>query len=323
MNIACATDNNYAPYCGIMLTSLFENNKNHSFSVYILSQGLSEEHCSKFDTLAKRYNSEIIIVEIDNTIFSNCRFWALDHVTVATFYRLLLPTVLPKDMDRVLYLDCDIIVNHRIDELYMQDMDNVPLCACVNIPFCDDLETRLGIKNEKYFNAGVLLINLSYWRTNHIFEKCLDIINSIPDKLIYHDQDTLNLLFHCEQRPIKFLDITYNFQTACIKISEFNDIPDDIKRNICQCAYYPTIIHFISNKKPWLQICADPYKPRFLYFRRKSLWADTPLQKNYETLRQYLGWQRRLFEMKIGMRKPWYMSKRELRKIAKSQNTLA
>lgn len=323
MIIACATDNNYAPYCGIMLTSLFKNNKDHSFSVYILSRGLSEENRTKFEFLAKQYCAKIELILIDDSIFSNCRFKKGEYLKVETYFRLLLPIVLPKDVDRVLYLDCDIIVNHRIDELYMQDVDDFPLCACVNLPFFDEPETRLGIKREKYFNAGVLLINLSFWRTHHVLEKCLEIINSIPDKLIYHDQDTLNLLFHREHCPIKYLDITNNFQTACIQTTDFKDYPNEIKRGISQCANSPTIIHFISDKKPWLQLCADPYKHYFLYYKRKSLWADTPQKKNYETLRQYLGWQRRLLETKMGLRRSPYMTRKELRRIAKSLNTPA
>lgn len=325
MNIACATDNNFAPYCGIMLTSLFENNKDHSFSVYILSRGLSEEHCSKFDILARKYHSEIKIVNMNNYDWSNCpvRGWA--KLPVETYFRIVLPDVLPENIHKILYLDVDMVINSSIENLYMQDIDDAPLCACVDYGMsvdCNDVETRLGVETKNYFNAGVLLINLSYWRTYHISERCFELINSNPDILKYHDQDVLNFVLHRAPQRIKYMDITYNFMTALIQTRVFKRVTNEIQSRISQCAN-PTIVHFASLIKPWFQLCANPYKPLFLYYKRQSLWADTPQKKNYETLRQYLGWQRRLFEMKIGMRKPWYMSKRELRKIAKSQNTPA
>lgn len=322
MNIACATDNNYAPYCGIMLTSLFENNKDHSFSVYILSRGLSEEHCSKFDILARKYHSEIKIVDMNNYDWSNCPVREWDRLTVETYFRLVLPDVLSENIHKILYLDADIVINSSIENLYMQDMDDTPLCACVDYAISadpDDVEIRLGVEKKNYFNAGVLLINLSYWRTFHISERCFELINSNPDILKYHDQDALNLVLHRDHHRIKYLDLTYNFLTASIQAPIFERFTNETKSIISQCSN-PTIVHFTSLIKPWFELCADPYKPLFLYYKRQSLWADTPQKKNYETLRQYLGWQRRLFEMKIGMREPWFMTRKELRKIAKSLN---
>lgn len=322
MNIACATDNNFAPYCGIMLTSLFENNKDHSFSVYILSRGLSEEHCSKFNILARKYHSEIKIVDMNNYDWSNCPVREWDRLTVETYFRLVLPDVLSENIHKILYLDADIVINSSIENLYMQDMDDTPLCACVDYSMSadpDDVEIRLGVEKKNYFNAGMLLINLSYWRTFHISERCFELINSNPDILKYHDQDALNLVLHHDHHRIKYLDLTYNFLTSSIQAPIFESFTNETKSIISQCSN-PTIVHFTSLIKPWFELCADPYKPLFLYYKRQSLWADTPQKKNYETLRQYLGWQRRLFEMKIGMREPWFMTRKELRKIAKSLN---
>ena len=114
MNIACATDNKFAPYCGIMLTSLFENNKKNSFSVYIMSRDLSEENRSKFDTLARQYNSEIKIIDLNNYEWRNCPIRYEDYVTVETYYRLVLPDILPESVHKILYLDGDIIINSPI-----------------------------------------------------------------------------------------------------------------------------------------------------------------------------------------------------------------
>lgn len=318
MNIACATDNKFAPYCGIMLTSLFENNKKNSFSVYIMSRDLSEENRSKFDTLARQYNSEIKIIDLNNYEWRNCPIREGDHVTVETYYRLVLPDILPESVHKILYLDGDIIINSPIDDLYMQDIQDAPFGACVELVIYKEDETRFaieGIEKNKYFNAGVLLLNMDYWRTYHIAEKCFDLINANPNKLTYWDQDALNFVTS-RNHQIKYLDITYNFRSMYIDKYFFCSFSDDIKRRVSRCALNPVIVHFASMDKPWHKIYAGPYQSLFLYYKKRSLWADTPQQKNYQTLRQYLGWLRRLFEMEIGLRRTSYMTRKELLKLS-------
>lgn len=78
----------------------------------------------------------------------------------------------------------------------------------------------------------------------------------------------------------------------------------------------PEISIIVPVYQAWHKIYAGPYQSLFLYYKKRSLWADTPQQKNYQTLRQYLGWQRRLFEMKIGLRRTSYMTRKELLKLS-------
>jgi len=315
MNIACSTDDRFAPYCGIMLTSLFENNKKNSFSVYIMSRDLSEENRTKFDTLARRYSVEINILDMNKYEWRNCPIREEDYISIETYFRLVLPDALPHSVHKILYLDSDIIINAPIDSLYMQDIRDVPLGACTDLLISDEVVTLLGIEKKKYFNAGVLLINIDYFRSFHLLAKCYEIINSCPDKLRYCDQDVLNLVTY-RNHQIRYLDTTYNFLTTYSIRTVFNSFPEDIKRRVARCAQNPAIIHFTSPEKPWHKLYASLYKSLFFYYKEKSLWADTPLQKNYRTLKQYLGWHRVLLEIKIGLRKPPYMTMKELRKLS-------
>ena len=305
MNIACATDNNYAPYCGIMLTSLFENNKEHSFSVYILTRGLSEENTTKFNSLASKYHSIITMIELDNDTFKSCPIRENDPVSIVAYYRLALPFVLPQGIQKILYFDVDIIVNKQIDTLYNTDINNVALAACVDLTIDKDVLTKLSLEKIDYFNSGVVLINLDYWRRRQISEQCFDFIEKNPEKITYWDQDALNVIL---RHVITFMDITNNFQTKYINSSLFETVSDNNRQYILQSAQNPTIIHFSSSdEKPWNKMSDSPYKSFYLYYKRRSLWADSPQIRNYPTLRVYLGWYRRRLETKFGLRESRYI----------------
>ena len=241
MNIACATDNNYVPYCGIMLTSLFENNKEHSFSVYILTRGLSEENTTKFNSLASKYHSIITMIELDNDTFKSCPIKEKDPVSIVAYYRLVLPFVLPIEIQKVLYLDVDIIVDKQIDTLYNTDVNNVALAACIDYYLSEEiLVTKIDKDKKNYFNSGVLLINLDYWRHHQIAEQCFDFIEKNPDKLLFWDQDALNAIL---QNTVQFMDISYNFISDYLLAVTFEAFPEKIKQSILQSAYNPTIIY--------------------------------------------------------------------------------
>ena len=117
--IVCATDDNYAPYCGIMLTSVLENNRDREVSAYILiDKPLLEIHQKRFKQLSDKYSSGIEFVMVDKSFFEKFPIKGeaknVKHWSIVTYYRLYAEELLPKSVDKVLYLDCDIIVNRPI-----------------------------------------------------------------------------------------------------------------------------------------------------------------------------------------------------------------
>ena len=144
MNIICATDDNYVPLCGIMLTSLFENNRDSHIDVYVLTKGLHTVSMKMFDKLLKvgRYNAEIHFCEINDDLFNNCPIRQGDHISLVAYYRFLIPHSLPKGLDKALYLDCDILINDSIKTLYMTDISSVALGVCE-----ESVDIQLAKKN--------------------------------------------------------------------------------------------------------------------------------------------------------------------------------
>ena len=246
MNILCATDDNYAPYCGVMLTSFLENHKAFHTEVYIIVKNRLKEE-KRLKRLEERYNVNVNIVEfpfndVITTFPISCSNW-----TIETYYRLFVAELLPKAIDRVLYLDCDIIVDGDMSEMYFSDMAGVSALVCTDIiSIVAGIATRLGYKEkEGYFNAGMMFINIDYWREHDIMKKCINYIKEHHDILVYNDQDVLNYVLHDSK---KFIDIEYNFLSLFISKMTFDSIDENTKKAVINCK--PRIIHFIK-PKPW------------------------------------------------------------------------
>ena len=124
MNILCATDDNYAPYCGVMLTSFLENHKAFHTEVYIVvKKRLKEE--KRLKRLEERYDVKVNIVKFPFSEITSSFPIGNRHWTIEMYYRLFAPELLPKDIDRVLYLDCDIIVDGDVSKMYFSEIKDI------------------------------------------------------------------------------------------------------------------------------------------------------------------------------------------------------
>lgn len=273
INILCATDNTYVPYCGIMLTSLYESNRNEHFNVYIMTEGLSSDNQSAIKCLANKYQTEINFVIVSKDSLKDCPIRVGDHVSLATYYRLLAPVLLPESIDKIIYLDCDMIINNEITTLWNTVIEDVALGAVIDESLdIQEKFNRLGYQNsKKYFNAGMLLINLHYWREHKVMERCFNCIRKMPDKLLYHDQDTLNVVLQDEK---KFLPVTYNFQTGFLY--RITPLSMSLKNEIYTSVACPAIIHYTGPSKPWQELSQHPYASFYQYYKRLSPWSNFP-----------------------------------------------
>lgn len=281
-NILCATDDNYVPYCGIMLTSLFENNKELKLYIYILAEHLSDKSRNEFATLARNYNQKIEIITVNNDTLKDCPIRTGDHVSIATYYRLLAPILLPSEIDKVLYLDCDIIINNNISKLYNEDIKGYSIAMCIDEAFfLEEKYERLDYcKSYTYKNAGVALINIKHWRKNNIAQKCFEYISKYPERVKFHDQDTLNAVLHKE---MKLLPIRYNLQTGFL-LTDYTRYYEDEMPEILEAAKSPVIIHFTGASKPWYKGAQHPFCNLFLYYKSISLWKNYPLKRHKQSL---------------------------------------
>ena len=259
INILCATDDNYVPYCGIMLTSVFDSNKDTQVNAYILiDKELSSVSDKKLQKLAEKYNNKIYYCMVDNSFLEKFPIKGMNYWSIATYYRLYATDLLPKSVHRILYLDCDIVVDKSIDYLWQIDMSNTAVgCVPDIFDYSGHFQDRLRYPKEAgYFNAGVLLINVDYWREYSIGKKCLDYLANNYEIIEANDQDVLNAVLW--DKKIQ-LPLTYNYQIQYLKHNFYNALVQ-YKDEIDSTKKSPTIIHYaeqVSGRSPFLRWCKD------------------------------------------------------------------
>lgn len=278
MNIVCATDDNFVQHCCIMLVSLLYNNKD--VNIYVLTEGLKKGNQKIIENEVNRYNGQVHFCIVDSSIvekFPMPKNVGTTHISRATYYRLLMPDLLPKDVEKILYLDCDIVINKSIEELWNIDITNYALAAVPQIAAGKAAE-RLGYPMEYgYFNAGVNLLNLKYWRENDIENKLVNYLYENYDRIVYHDQDALNAVLHDKCLHI-LPQWNQNSNSFDRTIFDKNDVRDGVtindykkeKENIKQYRHNPVVIHFVSKPKPWNKNCIHPMYHYYYDYARKT-----------------------------------------------------
>lgn len=276
INIVCATDDNYAPYCGVMLTSVFENNKDRIVNAYILiDKPLQVGNQRRIVQLAQQYNQTIEFCQIDNSIFKKypLRGYGAQNGqwSIVTYYRLLAEDILPKSIDSVLYLDCDIIADKPLGQLFDMDWNNIAAGVVTDISYyLKEFYTRLQYDETiGYFNAGVVFINLKYWREHNIGRQCMEYLRDHYDRIWNNDQDVLNVVLKDCKRS---LPVTYNYQVQFLMPYFYNSYSPSIQNDIVQTKE-PIIIHYASDLKPWMAYYYSyPYYKTWQKYKKLSPW---------------------------------------------------
>ncbi len=261
MNIVFSTDDNYAMPTGAAIASLLLTNSKYSFDVYILTTGLSDK-CKKLlsEPFEKITNtSKLYIKNIDASLFSNCPIRAQDHVSVATYFRIVMPSIIGDDIHRILYIDSDMLIIDDISEYYNSNLDGFS-CAAVRDCRFNDKESydRLGYDQSLgYFDAGNILINLDYWRKHDIQNTTMKFITEHGDICKWHDQDALNYVL---RGTVNFVAFKYNVLHQFYQKTDGFSIAAEFMPEIEDATKNPVIIHYSSGYKPWHKESVSPLK---------------------------------------------------------------
>ena len=261
MNFALCTDDKYVMPAMTCITSLFENNKKHDCVVTLVTGGLTPGAKERFIELGRIYNQKVNVVNVDLEKFKD---YPTGDYPISMYLRYLLPEILSSD-STVLYLDCDIIVRHDLTELFSTDLGG-KAAGVVMDQECDDVTNynRLGLNwDYQYFNSGVMLFNLDYWREHRIFPKLVDWIRNNPERCLYPDQDALNVVL---EGKVKYLSPKFNCQTGFLDLNALSKLHHSKWESISDSVKKPEIVHFCSWQKPWYEGINPKYKDEFLKY---------------------------------------------------------
>lgn len=279
MDIVLCIDNNYIMPCGVTMTSILENHKEYLVTFHIIGLELTEESKNVLSKLCSRYNQAFILfyhINKDTLASYKSTLENSKHLSLATYSRLYIEKILPNNLDKVLYLDCDIIVVNKLTELWDTNLNGYAIAGVKDLYIINsrpDAFERLDYPIEKgYINAGVLLINLSYWRTENLMNKFLDFITRKKDCLAFHDQDIINgtLYDNMLLLPFKFNLINNYYMRGNTDIIGY-------ETEIYEAMSNPVIIHFTSSEKPWSSVCLHPMKREFVNYKKLYPWKKENL----------------------------------------------
>ena len=238
MNIMISIDSNYIIPAKVMLKSLSVNVK-ENLDVFLLYSRLDDDQIKKFSEFcAEKCNAIMHPIYMDTQFFNGLP--VNDRFPVEACFRILAPFILPDDIDRILWLDADVIVKDNISGLYEMEMGERAIAAArdqgspIVISEC---YKRLKLQNNSvYFNSGVLLFDLNKVRKNWSKDSFYEWINNIQVRLEYPDQDILNLVF---EKDCRICSDKWNYQ-----IKSWTEIKEEDMRNAA-------VIHYVGPYKPW------------------------------------------------------------------------
>ena len=287
MDILLSTDKNYIMPTGVTMKSVSVNNEEVTFHV-LIDEGVSAEQKLQLESVIdKGKKQRVLFYLIDSSFFE--KFPALGrvkkYITKATYYRLLIADVIPNDIKKIIYLDGDIIVRHPLDKLWNTNLDNYAVGVVEDMgSSCGQDMNRLGYPFEAgYFNAGVLFINLDYWRNHHLKDLFMEVVVNHPEKICWHDQDVLNITLYDKKLN---LPLTYNFQNGFLWKAEYSELGKRYhiyEKEILRTIGNPTILHFTDQKKPWHIEDCNPYGFEFIKYYKQTLWKYMPLTHCYKS----------------------------------------
>ena len=267
IHIACNIDNNYIMQCCTTLESVMYNNKEEQIVFHIIAKNLNNDARRTISEEVAKYHQQVHFYSYE--ISKSLPTFGSAHISTAAYLRLFTADILPIEIHKVLYLDCDLIVNGPIKDLWNIDITSYAVGAVEDMwsgKSC--YYTRLEYPQEyTYFNSGVLLINLDYWRKPNPSNYSMKYASEHAEQLIFNDQDILNALLYNKKLLIPF---RWNIQDGHLR--KKRRIRSQAIPKLLEELRHPIIIHYTGHRKPWLYICLNPYKQLFFKYLDMTLW---------------------------------------------------
>jgi lipopolysaccharide biosynthesis glycosyltransferase len=253
-------DESYTQHASVAMTSVWSKTT-APIRFYVLSSDLTEVSREKITSLRKIRDFDIEFTTIDSTLFRRITP-KIARIPIEACYRLMIPEIFPH-ISKAIYLDSDLIVQSDIQYLWDEDISEVYACVV------EDLmpKRKIGFEVERYFNSGVLLLNLERIRKDFSLTRFLEIEEAYRGKIQYQDQDILNIGFG---KKVRYLDRRWNVTTLFFMELEGRHL--QFQEEIVAATQDPWICHFIGPWKPWI-FPASPFPAKYVreYFRYLAL----------------------------------------------------
>lgn len=248
MNLLFTVDRNYLSVLRTCIRSILRFPCGEGYHIYLMHSDLTEEDAAALRELCGQ-EAELTLVPTDDSMLEG--FPITSRYPKQMYYRILAARFLPQDLDRVLYLDPDIVVINPLEELYHMDFHGNLLCACTHVKEFLSRINRMRLGAEEpcpYLNSGVLLMNLDALRQEQSMEEIIDYVDRYGNRLTLPDQDILSALYGT--RTILLDTLIYNLSDRVLGLYNLSPrtgqprLVDWVRAN-------SVIIHYCGRNKPW------------------------------------------------------------------------
>jgi len=265
--IVLAADDKYAMPLTVTVCSVIKNLKKYkNIQLFVMDGEITEVNK---ELMRKSLDSEKVSihwVKIPDEIIDELKVLQQHgHYNFSVYLRLLIPKLLPPDIEKVIYLDCDMIVEDDISELWDVDIKNHVVLAVQDsyIPYLSDRSQVIdwrklrATKESKYFSTGVLVINNKEWLKEDIYRKTVQFLQENPRPLGWPDQDALNAVL-----VEKWGELDWKWNYIVVR--------DEYDERLAKKA---SIIHIASHDKPWHYGFDKPTKKIFFKYLDMTAWS--------------------------------------------------
>ena len=268
MNLLLTLDENYLMPCKVMLDSFFASNSNEQgVTVYLLHSAIPDDKLKELADFCTDFDAELKPIAVDPALFENAP--TSKRYPKEMYYRLLAPMILPREFDRVLYLDPDMLIINPLRPLWELNLYGKTFAAAAHTGLTEMAnginQMRLETEHE-YFNSGVMLIDLNVaWK----LVNAEDVFACVKEKerdLILPDQDVFNILYGRQTMPVD--DVIWNYDVR--NYSKYL-IRSTGKHDLNWVMQNTAVLHFCGKSKPWHEDYKNPFGMLYLHYRNLTM----------------------------------------------------
>ena len=276
INVALAADNNYAQHVAVVMASIIANTSDlNRLCFYLLSDGITADKIAKLQATLAGTGAKLVVCDLSSYKGFE-KLYTSGHISKAAYFRLDMANILPNNVKKVIYMDVDLLVFKDIAELWNFDMQRKAIAAVPDYGIMASKRLMhqkhevIGLAtNKKYFNSGVVIMDLAQWREHDYSSKVIEL--AANGNFPHHDQDALNKLFmdNWSELPLTWNVIppVFDLLPKVLFNSCFRQSAIQARKNIA-------ILHYAGRYKPWEFVIKEGFNDRYYTYLKQTAFAN-------------------------------------------------
>lgn len=277
INIVLASDDNYAQHVAVLAASVLSNTK-AKVNIHLLSDAVSKERLTLINNTVQSRGSTLRVYDMSSyDCFDN--LFTSGHISKAAYFRLDIANILPEEVNKVIYMDVDLLVLQDIAELWQYDLQGRPLAA---VPDYGIMASKRLMKQKQnviglpmdslYFNSGVVIMDLEQWRKHGYAKQVIEL--AAAGNLPHHDQDALNKVFMGNWTA---LPLKWNVIPPVFNLFSKILLNGDLRKNAIAARKDKAILHFAGRYKPWEFDLHMGFNDAYYFYLQQTKFSDVKM----------------------------------------------